>query len=153
MDASAVAAGMLELVPFARTLGIAIESVTPLDGGLVQAVASLPDAESVHNHVGGPHAGAMFSLGETASGAVVMAAFGDHLDRGLPLAVRAEIAYRKLAMGTVRATARLQRPIPDVLADLDAGQRPEFAVAIELATQDGTVTAEMTVVWTIRPHR
>src|SRR5215218_4430407 len=101
MDTSAVAAGMLELVPFARTLNIAIVSVTAPPDGPVEAVAELPDAESVHNHVGGPHAGAIFGLGETASGAVVMAAFGDQLHRGVPLAAKAEIAYRKLAMGTV----------------------------------------------------
>jgi acyl-coenzyme A thioesterase PaaI-like protein len=144
---------MLNLVPFARTLGLSIVDVGVSADGTVWAVAELPDAEPIHNHVGGPHAGAMFSLGESASGAVVMAAFGDQMHRGVPLAVRAEIAYRKLAMGAVRATARLQRPIADVLAELDAGQRPEFAVAIEIATLDGTVTAEMTVVWTIRPHR
>jgi acyl-coenzyme A thioesterase PaaI-like protein len=153
MNTAAIAEGMLNLVPFARTLGLSIVDVGVDDDGAVRAVAELPDAESIHNHVGGPHAGAMFSLGESASGAVVMAAFGDHMHRGVPLAVRADIAYRKVAMGLVRATARLRRPVSEVLAELDAGTRPEFAVAIEITTPDCTVTAEMTVVWTIRPHR
>lgn len=153
MDTAAIAEGMLNLVPFARTLGLTFVEVGVDPDGAIFAVAELPDAEAVHNHVGGPHAGAMFSLGESASGGVVMAAFADHMHRGVPLAVRADIAYRKLAMGTVRATARLRRPVADVLAELDAGARPEFDVAIEIATLDGTVTAEMTVVWTIRPHR
>jgi hypothetical protein len=39
------------------------------------------------------------------------------------------------------------------VAELDAGNRPEFPVAVEVGTADGTVTAEMTVVWTLRPHR
>ena len=153
MDPTAVAAGMLELVPFARTLGVAVTSVALLEDGRVRAVAELPDAEAIHNHVGGPHAGALFSLGESASGATVMAAFGDHMDRGLPLAVRADIAYRKIAMGPATATATLERTPADVLAELDAGVRPEFPVTISIATADGTVTAEMTVVWTLRPHR
>ena len=154
MDPAAVAANMLDLVPFARTLGIAVIEVAQDTDGLTRAVAELPDAQAVHNHVGGPHAGALFSLGETASGAVAMASFGEHLHRGVPLAVRADIAYRRVAMGTVRATARLLRPVADVLAELEAGQRPEFAVSIEIATVTPVVvTAEMTVVWTIRPHR
>jgi hypothetical protein len=82
-----------------------------------------------------------------------MAAFASQLDRATPLAVRAEIGYRKLAMGEVRATATLGRPVSDVLAELDAGERPEFDVPIEVTTLDGVVTTQMTVVWTLRPNR
>jgi acyl-coenzyme A thioesterase PaaI-like protein len=153
LDAASVAEAMLEAVPFARTLDIHFSEVSVDNTAAVVVVAELPDNPAVHNHVGGPHAGAMFALGETASGAVVMAAFGDQLGRAVPLAVRAEIAYRKLAMGTVRATARLGRAVVEVVAELDAGVRPEFPVQVELCTVDGTPTAEMTVLWTLRPHR
>jgi acyl-coenzyme A thioesterase PaaI-like protein len=151
-DLSQVSAGLLGTVPFARTLGVEFLEVTADDDG-VRAVLRLPDSPAVHNHVGGPHAGAMFSLGETASGAVVLAAFADVLDRAVPLAVRAEIAYRKLAMGDVIATARLGRPVAEVTAELAAGTRPEFPVHIEIATAEGRTTTEMTVVWTLRPMR
>jgi acyl-coenzyme A thioesterase PaaI-like protein len=158
LDLEKIAAMMTAAVPFARTLGIRyLEAVaaepTPGDAGGIRVVVALPDVADFHNHVGGPHAGAMFTLGETASGAVVMAAFGDQLGRATPLAVRADIAYRKLAMGEVRATARLTRPVADILAELDAGQRPEFEVPVEIAMLDGTVTGEMRVVWTLRPNR
>ncbi|WKU03881.1 DUF4442 domain-containing protein [Micromonospora sp. HUAS LYJ1] len=153
VDSREVAAGVLRAVPFARTLGFEFVEVAPEAEGGVRAVVRLPDSPATHNHVGGPHAGAMFTLGETASGAVVMAAFGQVLDRAVPLAVRADIAYRRVAMGEVRATARLGRPPAEVLAELDAGQRPEFPVAVEIGTPDGTVTATMTVLWTLRPHR
>lgn len=152
-DPGAVAAGLLDAVPFARTLGVTFTEVAPDGTGGIRVVAELPDDTSVHNHVGGPHAGAMFSLGETASGAVVLAAFAEQLARTVPLAVRADIAYRKLAMGPVRATARLGRPVADVVAELASGVRPEFPVEIAISTSDGTVTAEMTVVWTLRPVR
>jgi acyl-coenzyme A thioesterase PaaI-like protein len=141
----------LEAVPFARTLGISIVEI--VTDGDIRAVAELADRPDLHNHVGGPHAGVLYSLGETASGAVTMAAFGDQLGRAVPLAVRATIEYRRLAMGGLRATARLGRPVADVLAELDGGVRPEFDVVVELATTDGTVVAELTVVWTLRPHR
>jgi hypothetical protein len=94
----------------------------------------------------------MFTLGESASGAIVLAAFGEQLARAVPLAVSAEIAYKKLAMGAVTATATLGRPAADVVAELDAGERPEFPVSIEIRRADDAVTGEMTVVWTLRPN-
>lgn len=134
-------------VPMARTLNLEFLETTP-----DKAVVALPDQSDFHNHVGGPHAGAMFTLGESASGAIVLAAFGEQLSRAVPLAVRAEIAYKKLAMGAVTATATLGRPAAEVVAELDAGERPEFPVAIEIRRGDGAVTSEMTVVWTLRPN-
>ena len=134
-------------VPMARTLHLEFLETTP-----ERAVLRLPDQPDYHNHLGGPHAGAIFTLAESASGAIVLAAFGDQLSRAVPLAVRAEIAYRKLAMGPVTATATLGRPAAEVVADLDAGRRPEFPVAIAITREDGAVSGEMTVVWTLRPH-
>ncbi|WP_117209453.1 DUF4442 domain-containing protein [Allorhizocola rhizosphaerae] len=139
---------LLDIVPFARTLGIEFTSVTA-----ESAVAVLPDQPALHNHVGGPHAGAMFTLGESASGAIVIAAFGEHLGRVTPLAVRAQIGYSKLAMGAMTASATLSRPPAEVVAELDAGQRPEFDVAITLVNAEGVSTGEMTVTWTLRPNR
>ena len=134
-------------VPMARTLKLEFQETTP-----ERAVVRLPDQAEYHNHVGGPHAGAMFTLAESASGAIVLAAFGDQLSRAVPLAVKAEIGYKKLAMGIVTATATLGRPAADVVAELDAGQRPQFPVRIDITREDGAVTGEMTVVWTLRPN-
>lgn len=152
IDSGQVAAGMLEAVPFARTLGIEFLEVAPEAEDGVRVVVRLPDSPATHNHLAGPHAGAMFTLGEIATGAVMLAAFAQLLDRAVPLVARAEIAYRKLAFGPVLATARLGRPAAEVVAELEAGQRPEFPVTVQIATEEGKVTAEMTVVWTLRPH-
>lgn len=117
-----------------------------------RAVVRLPDRADFHNHVGGPHAGAMFTLGDTVSGAIVLAAFGEQLARAVPLVVKAEIGYKKLAMGVITATATVGRPVADVVAELDAGGRPEFPVAVVFHREDGAVTGEMTIVWTLRPN-
>ncbi|MFI9234979.1 DUF4442 domain-containing protein [Streptomyces cinnamoneus] len=138
---------LVATVPMARTLNLVFEETTA-----ERAVVRLPDQPDYHNHVGGPHAGAMFTLAESASGAIVLAAFGDQLSRAVPLAVRAEIGYKKLAMGPVTATAELGRPAADVVAELDAGQRPEFPVRVSITREDGAETGEMTVVWTLRPN-
>lgn len=132
-------------VPMVRTLNLEFVEVGP-----ERAVLRLPDQPDYHNHIGGPHAGAMFTLAESASGAIVLTAFGDQLARAVPLAVRAEIAYKKLATGPVTATATLGRPAAEVVAELDAGGRPEFPVDIAIQREDGAVTGEMTVVWTLR---
>ncbi|MEU9321035.1 DUF4442 domain-containing protein [Streptomyces sp. NPDC048295] len=138
---------LVATVPMARTLNLEFLETTA-----ERAVVRLPDQADYHNHIGGPHAGAMFTLAESASGAIVIAAFGDQMSRAVPLAVKAEIGYKKLAKGVVTATATLGRPVAEVVAELDAGRRPEFPVVIEIRRADGAVTGEMTVVWTLRPN-
>ncbi|WP_045311550.1 DUF4442 domain-containing protein [Lentzea aerocolonigenes] len=147
-DVSILADAMKQAVPYVKTTGIEFEEVSP-----TRIVASLPDNPSLHNHIGGPHAAMMFGLGESTSGAVVMAAFAAHLGKATPLAVRAEISYKKIAMGVVRAEAVLGRPADEVLAELEAGTRPEFPVNIMITDADGVTTCEMTVVWTLKPAR
>ncbi|GGV12700.1 DUF4442 domain-containing protein [Kitasatospora herbaricolor] len=134
-------------VPMARTLKLEYLETTP-----ERAVLRLPDQPDYHNHVGGPHAGAMFTLAESASGCIVLGAFADQLSRAVPLAVSAEISYKKLAMGAVTATAVLGRPAEEIVAELDKGERPEFPVTIEITRADGAVTGVMTVIWTLRPN-
>ncbi|MDX3452929.1 DUF4442 domain-containing protein [Streptomyces sp. ME02-8801-2C] len=134
-------------VPMVRTLNLEYLETTP-----EKAVVALPDQGEYRNHVGGPHAGAMFTLGESASGAVVLAAFGDQFSRAVPLPVTADIAFRKIALGPVKATATLGRPVAEVVAELDEGKRPEFPVTVAIQREDGAITGEMTVVWTLRPN-
>ncbi len=143
-----LAQSLRDFVPFVRTLGLEYEEISP-----ERAVVVLPDRTEVHNHLGGPHAGALFSAGETASGAVVLAAFSDHLDRLTPVAARGEVTYRKLAMGTVSAEAVATRKAADVLAALDAGEKPEFPITVTFRTADGTQTGQMTVVWVLLANR
>jgi uncharacterized protein (TIGR00369 family) len=148
MDADSIKIGFPQAVPMVGTLGLQF-----VDIDLQTATMTLPDQAEYHNHVGGPHAGAMFTLGESASGALVLANFGDRLGDATPLAVEAKIRYLKLAMGTVTATARMMRTGEEILAELDGGGRPEFLVEIEIKDGDGIVTGEMTIVWTLKPNR
>ncbi len=137
-----------KLVPMVGTLGLEFDSLDE-----TTAVMRLPDQQQFHNHVAGPHAGAMFSLAESASGALVLANFGDRMAQATPLAVEATIRYKKLAMGDVTATAVLSRPANEILAELDAGQRPEFNVDVTITTSDVGVTGEMVIKWTLKPNR
>lgn len=148
MDFEAVQASMPKLVPMVGTLNLEFLQLSE-----DEAVLRLPDQPAYHNHIGGPHAGAMFTLGESASGALVLGNFADHLAEVTPLAVEANIAYQRVAKGTVVATAVMDRTAPDILAELNSGTRPEFRVDITIATEDGTVTGRMYVVWTLKPNK
>jgi acyl-coenzyme A thioesterase PaaI-like protein len=151
VDVDLVAEGLRQAVPFVRTLNLEFLQV-----GTTRARLRLPDQPAVHNHVGGPHAGAMFTLGESAAGALVLANFSHTLDRATPLAVSAEIRYLRLARGAVTAEAVLGRSAAEVLAELDRGGRPEFDVPVMIRMDDdpgGAPTGEMVVRWTLRPNR
>lgn len=147
-DTTWVGATMGQTVPWVRTAGITFGEITA-----ERAVAHLPDAPDLHNHVGGPHAAMIFGLGETASGAVGLAAFSGVMDRATPLVVRSEVGYLRLARGPLTAVAVLDRPVADVLAELDAGTRPEFTVSVTITDARDRETSRLTVVWTLRPNR
>ncbi|MYW03230.1 DUF4442 domain-containing protein [Streptomyces sp. SID3343] len=148
IDFDAVAEGLRASVPFVRTLGLEF-----LELAADRAVLRLPDDPAHHNHIAAPHAGAMFTLAESASGAIVIAAFGNRLHRATPLAVDAGIRYVKIARGPITAEARLERPAAEVVAELDEGKRPVFTVSVTLRDEAGDTTAETTVTWTLRPNR
>ena len=143
-----VKSGFLAAVPFARHLGIGFVEV---EHGRV--VMRLPENANHHNHIGGPHTGAMFTLAESASGAIIIGDFGDQLNRAVPFPSRVEVDFLEIALGDVIAEATLTHPREQVVAELDAGERPEFPIEVELRTEDGTVTGKMTVTWTLKPNR
>jgi acyl-coenzyme A thioesterase PaaI-like protein len=147
-ELSWVGATMQQTVPWVRTAGISFDEVTP-----ERAVLRLPDDPGLRNHVDGPHAAMIFGVGETATGAVTLAAFASVMERVTPLPVRSEIAYQRIARGPLTAVAVLARPAAEVLAELESGARPEFGVDVTITDGDGRETTRMTVVWTLRPNR
>ena len=137
------------MVPFVKTLGL---DYLELDAE--RAVLRLRDEPTFHNHVGGLHAGAMFTLAESASGAVVIGSFEDLLAAVTPVAASATITYLRLATGAVTAEAVLGRPAAEVRAELArTGETVQFPVQVTLRTDDGRTNAEMTISWALRPQR
>jgi len=125
--------------PFARTLGPHLVS---LGGG--EAVLSVEAPESLHNHVGGPHAATLFGFAETAAAGVVLSVFEDLLrDGAVPLIKSAEIVYTAIAQGPVTATARFTGDEDGVRASMTERGVAVFPVEISVTTADGTETARM----------
>ena len=144
MDLEAVKQMFPTVIPMVGTLNLEFGELT-----YESAEMTLPDQQECRNHIAGPHAGAMFTLAESASGVLVLGNFGDQLETLTPLAVSAEIRDLAAAMGPVTARARMTRSVDEVVAELAEGKRPEFAVEVELFANDRK-TGVMTVVWTLR---
>jgi acyl-coenzyme A thioesterase PaaI-like protein len=145
LDFEAVAAGLNQAIPFNRFLGLVVEEVAPGRG-----VVTLPDEETLHNHVGSLHAGALFSAGEAASGGAFLGAFAEHLGSLTPLAKSASIDYRKIARGPITAVGSLSGDVDALLATIESDGRVEFPVEVEMSDAEGNVVATMTVHWHVR---
>lgn len=147
IDFDAIAQGMTQAVPFAGHLGLEIASVS--EG---EAVVRLPERAELGNHVGSQHAGALFTVAETASGAAFVGAFAERMGDVTPLARSAEIDYEKVARGPIEASAKLGVPAAEALATLDAEGKVEFPCEIELVDGSGTRVATATVHWHVRAN-
>ena len=123
--------------PFARTLGPTVES---LDGGVVRLALDAP--ESLHNHVGGPHAATLFGLAETAAAGIVVTVFEDLVAAGaVPLIKSAEISYSALALGPVTASASFAGDAEGVRASYAERGVAVFPVEVEIRNAAGEGTS------------
>jgi uncharacterized protein (TIGR00369 family) len=145
IDFDAIAKGMAIAVPYISHMGI---EVTEMSEGAATAV--LPDRPELHNHVGSQHAGALFGVAETASGAAFVGAFAARMGDLTPLARSAEIAYVKVARGAVEARAKLGVPAAEALTTLDQDGRVDFSVEVEMTDGEGDIVATATVDWNVR---
>ena len=137
-----------QAVPYATHTGVELLEVA--DG---VATARLEQRKETENHIKGQHAGAMFTLGETASGAAVAGALAPVILQMRPVAAMAEITYRKFAQGNLTATARTSRSGTDLLAVIEAEGKVSFDVAIDIRDADDDVVVEMKVNWYVSPTR
>lgn len=134
-----------QAVPFARHTGVVLKSVA--DGS---AVAELPEQPHTLNHIATQHAGALYTLGEAASGGAMAGALVDRLMTVRPVAAEARIKYLAIARGTIAATADTVQPAAALRAELDAIGKIQFDVAVSLTDASGKVVAEMTVAWHVK---
>ena len=133
-------------VPFNAHVGLEV-----VEAGEGRAVVRLPDVPATKNHVGGPHAAAMYAAAEAASGAAVFSAFGDRLGDVIPLLAGASVDYRKLAMGVATARAELTVTRESVLEALDASAKgAEVPVRVVIEDAAGRDVAEVSARWFLR---
>jgi acyl-coenzyme A thioesterase PaaI-like protein len=134
------ASDFVTALPFNTLVGVAV------DGNEL----ALGDAPSLHNHVGTVHAGALFTLGEAASGVAIGRDIAGALGGSMPVARSASIAYRRPARGKIRAAAAVAEPVDAIAARLRAEGKVTFDVNVVLHDLSGTEVATMVVAWYAR---
>lgn len=137
-----------QAVPYATHTGVELVEIT--DG---TATAQLAQRSETENHIKGQHEGAMFTLGEAASGAAVAGALAPVILQMRPVAAMAEITYRKFAQGTLTAVARTSRASADLMAEIKAEGKTAFDVMIDIRNADDDTVVEMKVNWYVSPTR
>ncbi len=147
MDLSAVGDLLTAMVPFVSTVGIRIHDV---ERGA--AKATLPARREVGNHLGTAHAGAAYTLGETASGAAVLSVFADKLPGAFVALRGATVKHTKAAAGDTVATAAIVGDADALRATYEETGMVDLDVAVTLAVGD-VGTAEITYAWAVRAPR
>jgi len=119
--------------PFTGILRARVEQLEP---GLARI--SLRERRKLRQHLGSLHAGALFTLAETASGLAMTAALSD---AARCIVTGMSIEYIKKGRGRLTAEARCDVP--------DPRRREEHRVAIEVRNENGEVVAKASAVWLV----
>ena len=144
MDFDSLRAQFAAAVPFARHAGVEIVEIA--DGF---ARTQLTQSEQLSNHIGTLHAGAIFTLAETASGAAMLGAFADVATVIRPLATEARISYLKLGRGTIRAQARTSVAGAALREDLRVHGLVAFEVTVDVLDERDREIAQVSVQWRV----
>lgn len=137
--------GMADTVPFARHTGVVLDEVA--DGA---AIASLPASAEILNHVGTVHAGALFTLAETASGAAMAGALAPSLFEIRPIVSAATIEYAKPATAPLRAAASTTVGGHELRATLAADGRVGFDVDVVVTDAGERDVARFRATWVVK---
>jgi acyl-coenzyme A thioesterase PaaI-like protein len=118
-----------------------------------ETVLRLDAGPELHNHVGGPHAAAIFGLGETAGLAVLLEVFGDLVESGraVPLVKSGAISFSAIATGPLLAAAHFAGDEASARVSFDERGVATFDVEIAFRREvDGAQTAAMTAQMAIK---
>jgi acyl-coenzyme A thioesterase PaaI-like protein len=125
--------------PFHATLGAKVVAIDHRS-----ATLTLDCPEGLRNHLGGPHAGALFGLAEISAAAVLLSVFDDLVAKGvLPVIKSAEIRYKAIAIGVVTALATFSGDEAQVRDEVAEQGKSTFPVDVVVTDSHGTVTTVM----------
>jgi acyl-coenzyme A thioesterase PaaI-like protein len=130
---------------FVATLGPRVLSVDP-------ARLRLDAGPELHNHLGGPHAAAIFGLGETTAFVVLLRVFGDLVAAGaVPLVKSSQIGYSAVATGPLLAEGQLTGDETSARRAFEEKGRATFDVGVRFRREaDEVETAVATYVMALR---
>lgn len=109
--------------------------------------------DDLTNHVGTMHAGALFALGEAASGLCAMRALGGVFVEARAVTRSASIEFRRPAVGRIRTLAEPLQPVKETLEALEREGRASFEISVKLLDRSDTEVAEVRITWALRRPR
>jgi len=134
-----------QAVPYASHTGVKLMHI---EAGLARA--ELEQTATSVNHIGTQHAGALFTLGETASGGAMAGMFADRILNVRPIAGEAQVRYTRLAKGRITAEARVGGDAAEIVAAFERDKKVAFDVAVVLSDAEGKEVGTMRVSWTVK---
>lgn len=143
-----IKANLETAVPFATYVGVKL-----LELGDGFASAELEQHHEVSNHIQSMHAGAMFTLGEAASGAAMAGALAPVILKMRPVAAVANIAFKKVAKGKLTAHAKTSQEGATLMRAIAEHGKVTFDVNVDVQDASGDTVVEMTVNWYVRAVR
>lgn len=144
MDPAAISTMLSELVPFLRKTGIRIREIEP-----GRVVTVLPADPGNLNHIGTLHAGALFTLAETAGGTLVMSRF--NYSKVLLVARSIEIHYLKPAGAEVECLGVFsEEEAETVRAVLEERAKADVTVHLKLTQGGSTEVARVKAVYHLK---
>lgn len=103
----------------------------------------------VRNHVGSIHAGALFTLGETCAGLVIVRNFP--FEKYRPLMSDVKVSYSKQARGDVTGEAEvLPEEISRIMSVISDGEIPFTEISTVIRNKDGETIAVVGTTWQIK---
>lgn len=150
MDTTKIAKQILGMVPFAGTIGVVVEAASH-----TEATCTMAFRPDIGNHVGTPHAGALFTLGESCSGALMAAVLGDLImSQGLLVVLKeATVRYRKPVNGDAHAVATMAMTAAEIRAAVEADGRIDVPVDVHVTDHEGGEGTTIAFLWAVRARR
>jgi uncharacterized protein (TIGR00369 family) len=139
---------MMSTLPFVGLLGIQIDEI-----GAGTSRVSMPQDPKLNNHLGSQHAGALFTLAETASGAAMAGGFADMIVNLRPVAKESRIQYLKVAKGATHATGRVPGDIMALKQVLHSEGKVAFPVEVDIFDSENTLVTHVQVDWYLSMKR
>jgi uncharacterized protein (TIGR00369 family) len=143
MDAASVKNLVEQLIPFVKKTGVVVDELSA-----TKVKLRLPHDPSNLNPMGILHAGASFTLAETAAAALCVMAFAG---RAMFIGKRVDIAFKRQGKGDVFATTQLTpAEVQRVLDEVARTGKTDAPLVVDVTDAAGEPVAQATVTMSVR---
>lgn len=140
-----IRASMVHTVPFAKHVGIELTEV-----GEGTATATLEQSPETTNHMRSVHAGALFTLAETAAGGAVAGAFAPFMLGMKAFPTEMSIELDKPVRGRCLASASITRDLSKLTVKLNEDRVISFDADVVVKDEDNIAVASFRSSWRVR---